>query len=164
MATTRDLYVQFKSIEGVYGANATTLQEDTVDTGLSIRGGLVWCIHFIEWWTHMGFTSPNLQTYDLVLSTVPGQAALPALGDRGTIGYYSGRTYLNTSGAGLIHQPHMQQLLPPVPIAAPQLVLYAQCGADLAGDRNQPFAVRIGFTTAPLSAAMYTEIAETWGW
>jgi len=54
--------------------------------------------------------------------------------------------------------------LPPIPLATPILSVYAASDVDIASLREALIPMRLGFTTAPLDAAAYTEIAEAWGW
>lgn len=159
-----DMFMQFKDITVLLnGANTSTLEEQEIDTGLSIRGRLVWLIHLIEvsipLWS---FTAPLV--LDVGASTRVGLAAMPPLGDPGVLFRASLSAHVATEG-GMVHTSPMQlRYLPPFPLAAPKLSVYAQSDADEAAFQGKPVSVRLGFTTAPLDAAMYTEIAETWGW
>jgi hypothetical protein len=42
--------------------------------------------------------------------------------------------------------------------------VYVQSATAHSDGNGKPVNLRMGFTTAPLDAAAYTEIAETWGW
>jgi hypothetical protein len=166
-ATSRDLYMQFDgAMVTSDGADATTLVSTTIETGLSIRGMLVFLVHQIEViWQAPQWVSPLAGEPRFALSTVEGLAAMPALNDKGTIAKFHWENYLNTSGAaGGIESHKVRHFLPPVPIAAPSITAYLKFENDAAGWQSSPFEFRICFTTAPIDAGMYTEIAETWGW
>jgi hypothetical protein len=164
MAAPKDLYMQFADVSVEFdSSDSSTLVTDKVNTGLSIRGQLIWLIHQIEvlFSTQEGGAS-NQQR--IAISTREGLTSLPNLGDAGVIAKLEKQFLLATSGISLIHQPHTAKYLPPIPIASPAIHLYAETKNDSANFRGELIEARFCFTTAPLDAKTYTEIAETWGW
>lgn len=166
-ATTKDLYMNFKDVEVDLDSTTSTatLVEAETDTGLTIRGGLVWLLHLIEWYFSDDAAAASV-TQIACLSTVAGQATMPELTDKGTIAKAQSAFQFAT-GVGFqfgLMQPFAQHYLPPIPIASPQICLYAKTNVDNSNLDGDTIRARIGFTTAPLDNAMYTEIAETWGW
>lgn len=164
MANSKDLYMQFADVSvNLDSSNTTTLVEGNVNTGLSIRGGLVWLIHLIEIIFAEGETTASV-TQNIALSTTPDLAAMPDLGDAGVICKAEKQVILVTSGVAFNLQPSAFHYLPPIPLAAPQISIYANTTADNSPLRGDLVEARIGFTTVPLDSALYAEIAETWGW
>lgn len=157
--TVKDAFLQFAVVKVTTdAANSTVLVQATLETGLSIRGGLAWLIHLLEWFLpHQAATLADMSG---VLCTVKGLTALPALGDKGVLS----RADWVSNSASEMWQPHRQSFLPPVPIASPSLTLYAKSTADVAGLRGKEAHCRIGYTCITLDAALYQEIAEVWGW
>jgi len=161
--TAKDLYMNFVALEGAIDeTDATELMEAVINTGLTIRGALIWLIHLVELYIPM----PRVTTarITVALSTRQGLAAMPAIGDDGVIVRASHDFHITTSGMQRFLMPLALHYLPPIPIATPQLSLYIQedtADADLLG---AAVAGRLGFTTTALDAAVYTEIAEAWGW
>lgn len=166
MAKAKDLYMNFANVLLSYDAsNSATLVSAKVDTGLSIRGGLVWLIHFIDFW-FANDPSAGHVTQQMALSTVNGLAAMPEITDKGLIERVDLQSFYYTA-AGFqygVGARKKENHLPPIPMASPQVVLYAKTAADITTIRGDAIKCRIGFTTAELDAAMYTEIAEVWGW
>ena len=158
-----DAYMNFKAVEGGTGADSDALQEYEETTGLSVRGQLVWLIHKIEWFFDVYFTT-NFLSVNAALSTVSGLSAMPEITDIGCVARVRCGFNMVTSGASRYNEPFTQSFLPPIPLAAPKLNLYVQGAADHADGQNKDVNCRIGFTTTALDSAMYTEIAETWGW
>lgn len=159
----KDVFMQFADIEGSTGAVSNVLGEFVINTGLSVRGALIWIIHMIE----IGFAgslSGSFKGVEYAISSRGSLATMPELGDHGVL--VRGKRLLSflTSGAALAVEPHRLPFSPPVPIAAPALHLYVQGAADHADGRNKRVDARVGFTTVPLDSALYTEIAEVWGW
>ena len=158
----RDLYLNFKDITLLLdGSDSSTVVTQPVPSGLSIRGALIWLVHLVECsvpQTNVSFTAK------VALSTVSELLAVPNIGDRGCLFRFDWGAYLATEGMHGFFYPLQLRYFPPVPIAAPELTLYAATGADVASLQGKPLQMRLGFTTAPLDAAAYTEIAETWGY
>jgi hypothetical protein len=163
--TSRDLYMQFKDISVALNASDSSyLVTDEMDTGLSIRGQLVWLIHLIEVFFQYTTGGSGAQVINFALSTVADLAALPALGDKGCLIVAQKEMAIATNGISYFNAPQQLKYLPPIPLAAPNLSIYAQTTADVSTLRSTTIKARLGFTTAPLDNAMYTEIAEVWGW
>lgn len=161
--TSRDLYLNFVALEtAIDAANSSTLVEVVLNTGLSIRGGLVWLIHLVELFVR----PPGSQAaeFSIALVTRQGLAAMPRVGDDGVICKVNRTMTLITSGMVAPFLPSVLHYLPPIPIACPQISLYCAENADVSGDRGVAIEGRVGFTTTPLDSAVYTEIAEAWGW
>jgi hypothetical protein len=159
------MFAQFAAVHvDLDSADTTVLVSNRLDTGLSIRGGLLWLIHAIDWYLAMDYsTSSCRQT--AALSTVEGLATMPNLQDRGCIDKIQENFIITTAVAiNIWYNPVRHGWLPPVPLAAPSINLYAQCTANIAALRGDEVACRIMFTTAPLDQAAYTEVAEVWGW
>jgi hypothetical protein len=89
---------------------------------------------------------------------------MPIAGDDGTIMYCERQTFLTTSGAMDTTWPKRYPFLPPVPIAAPELHLYAMVATNIAALYGDTVHGRFGFTTAPAEVGMALEIHEVWGW
>lgn len=158
----KDAFMNFAVLHADTDASASdTLVEAVLNTGLSIRGMLIWLIHLVE--VHVPMAEIDME-FQYCLSTRQGLASMPDLIDDGVISRGGLQTKLTTSGLAILEKPHAMHYLPPIPIATPQVSLYVRAAPDDASARNKPCDMRIGFTTAPLDAAAYTEIAETWGW
>jgi hypothetical protein len=159
-----DLYMNFATLQGAYASTATNLVEVQVNTGLSIRGALIWLIHQVEF-EHEAVAQAAVDIEPrYALSTRQGLSVMPGLGDDGVISAGRQLLVIVTSGAMSVQQPQVAQYLPPVPIATPQLSLYLIARVANAAVNSKAAKLRIGFTTAPLDSAVYTEIAEAWGW
>lgn len=162
-ATSKDLYMQFLDVSVLLdGSDIRTLVSGKVDTGLSIRGELAFLIHKIEVLFATGQDTGGLQTVSLC--TLGSLAAMPDLGGQGVLCKAERGLAWATSGITQITGPTALHYLPPLPLAAPEIHVYAQGDTDISALRGQKIEARLGFTTIPLDAAMYTEIAETWGW
>jgi hypothetical protein len=165
MPQTKDLYMNFRTIATATDGTATNLVEQKMNTGLSVRGRLIWLIHQLELHFVMAPAHAVDQAVRIALCTVEGLAAMPNLQDKGVIAVMAQMIHLNTNGEASWLMPWVQKWLPPVPIAAPNISLYVQADFNNAGVQNKPIKARLGFTT--LSAeepGVYTEIAETWGY
>lgn len=164
MAAPKDLYLQFADVSvDLDASDSSTLVNEKVDTGLSIRGQLIWLIHQIE----ILFSTDEAQasvTQQLAICTRSGLTALPNLGDAGVLCKAEKQFLFATSGLALEYSPLSLKYLPPIPIAAPSLYVYAKTNTDSSFLRGDTIETRFGFTTAPLDSKAYTEIAETWGW
>lgn len=162
----KDLFMNFADVSAMTdAANSGSLVEAAVNTGLSIRGQLIWLIHLIE------VTFPILDLhggtnhqFGMALSTRAGLATMPNIGEGGLIARMTAAMKFTTSGAQMSFTPLVLHYLPPIPLASPQISIYVNTNVDLAGYRAKTIHARLGFTTAPLDAAAYTEIAEVWGW
>lgn len=158
-----DAFLNFATFSGTFdAADSSVLVEIPVNTGLSIRGALIWLMHLVE--AHFEFV-PAAVTARAALSTRQGLVAMPVLGDDGLVALFELTVlFAGAAYAAPIIQPLVQHFLPPIPLATPQLSLYTATGADVAGMRGDKVDLRIGFTTAPLDGAAYVEVAEAWGW
>ncbi len=163
MAAPKDLYMNFKEITVVTdAANSVTLVEASVDTGLSIRGGFMWLIHLVEMEFDMPFIGTTHSLY-AALSVLKGRAVLPTYGQNGLITRYVRTFEALTSGFTNVQEPNRFSFLPPIPVAAPNLSLYAKSSLDHATLRGKDIHCRIGYTTTKLDSAAFLEIAEAWG-
>jgi len=162
VAKPKDLYMNTCRIKLKTAASSVTLVEAKKDTGLSVRGGLIWLLHAVEFF----FVAAHSTTVrsKLLLSTVPDLATFPALGDRGVISVGEVLTMLSSSGGGWLKQPIVNKYLPPIPLASPNISLYWMSSVDVAEIRLVDMEARLLFTTAPLDQKTYVEIAEVWGW
>jgi len=154
--------MQFAAGGITFGAASDTVVEDELPTGLTIRGGYAWLIHFFE----MQFTGLNGFTADIgvwsALSVTQGLAALPNIDDAGTISRIDMDLHLTTSGVFAHRRTLRDPFLPPLIIANPKLSVYIGTTSDQAGFQNQECFYRIGYTTVPIDQRSYLEIAETW--
>jgi len=154
------MYMNFKAIEvSLNGSDTTTVVEEQVPTGLSVRGLLIWQIHQVEWFSDQSEADCEIRA---ALSARTGLVGVPLLGDDGVYAWWARQTKLVTEGIHESLMPFHQPFLPPVPLAAPAISLYARTLADVAALQGTIVRVRIGYTTAPLDANAYLEIAETW--
>lgn len=161
-----DMFMNFTDVSVTTDAsNSTTLVEGKVNTGLSIRGALIWLVHMIECYMPIkeliGTTAHGML---VALSTRQGLVTMPNIGDDGVLSKFYQVYKLSTQGATELHSPLVNSYLPPIPLATPILSVYAASDVDIASLREALIPMRLGFTTAPLDAAAYTEIAEAWGW
>lgn len=161
-----DLFLNYVSIKLTTGASATTLVEQSLPTGLSVRGQYGWAIHAVEFMLSQRWVATAAAPTGVVqlgLTTKRGLAAIPSLGDDGTLAVHEEvRTFI-TSGETAIVRPHVVYMSPPVIIASPNLSLYWKASFDHAPLRAAEVIARIAYTTFALDSAAYTEIAETWG-
>jgi hypothetical protein len=103
-------------------------------------------------------------TQQIAVSTRSGLTSLPDLGDAGVVCKAEKQFMFATSGLSFEYSPQRLGYLPPIPIAAPSLYVYAQTSVDNSFLRGDTIETRFCFTTGPLDSKAYTEIAETWGW
>lgn len=157
-----DVFMQFAALAGVWPAVTTVLTEVALKTGLSIRGGLMWLIHRIEFLTELPRTSDS--EVAVSLSVRDGLVALPQLDDPGCLAELSVSQYYVTSGGNILQLPFAQHFLPPIPLAAPNLSLYFMSSPDQPTLDGTKIRCRVGYTTSPLDAKSYAEIAETWAY
>jgi len=160
----KDVFMQFKDFRiSLDAADSSTLVTVSFDTGLSVRGQLMWLCHLVEVWNPVrAFANPVI--CEMALSTRAGLAVFPEIGDPGLIFKESHAGHVITTGGQTTRDPHQLRFLPPIPLAAPNLSMYAQMDADEAAYRGVLLTARMGYTTTPLDAGAYVEIAETWGW
>lgn len=162
-ALARDMYMQFKDVSVEYdGSDSSVLVEGQVDTGLSVRGQLIWLVHLVEFF--FADDEGASQAQYVRICTRRGLVVLPDIGDNGVISGAERQLVVITSGTGFTMQPLVNHYLPPIPLASPQLSIYAETRTNEVTLRGDTVEARLGFTTAPLDSAAYTEIAETWGW
>lgn len=160
-APPTDAFMNFKDVTvDLDAADSSALVSNDENTGLSVRGALIWILHLVQVWLPYKQSAVSSElTY--ALSTVSGLTSMPSLGDRGLIT----KMHIAFFGAGtLMISPQVQHYLPPIPLAAPQITAYAQTDVNDVPYRGLEIEARLGFTTAPLDAASYTELAEVWGW
>jgi hypothetical protein len=170
-AKPKDIFTQFKVIRiKTDNANSTTLvggaaDDPVIDTNLSIRGGYAWLIHNIEWWLPCEVDAAAAESaVDAVLCTVGGLAALPLLTDKGVISKCTLMTDAVTSGGMGLYQPHNVHFLPALPLAAPNIYLYAASRTNQTGLRDEYVEARLHITTIEMDNALYAELAEVWGY
>jgi len=154
--------MQFAAGSVSFAAASDTLVEEELPTGLTIRGGYAWLIHFFEF----QFSGLNGYTADIgvwsALSVTQGLAALPNIDDAGTISRIDLDLFFTTSGGWCEPRTRRDAFLPPLIIANPKLSVYLGATSDMAGFQNQECFFRIGYTTVPIDQRSYLEIAETW--
>ena len=158
--------MNFAAVKASFTANPAVMVKEELGTGLSIRGALIWLVHLIE------FDVPGMRDdsinarLDVALSTKKGLGVMPRLDDDGCLAVYS--DLVLPSAAGQYHQlaagALRQSFLPPIPLASPAIHLYAKSESNDPGLASDDIYARLGFTTVELTMAVYTEIAETWGW
>lgn len=161
--TGSDMFLQFADVSAnLHGTDTSILVEGVRQTGLSVRGALIWLIHLVE--VHfdlLDLVAASAHNMELALCTRKGLTSMPDVGDHGVICKLEAAM---KTGGGPIVGPSVLHYLPPIPLAAPSISLYTKSNSHLASWVDSKLEARIGFTTAPLDAAAYTEIAETWGW
>lgn len=157
-----DVFMQFAAFSGVWPGVTTVLSTADLKTGLSIRGGIMWLIHMVELIT----AAPNLNGIhvQVSLSVRDALTVFPKLDDPGVLAHMEMEAHFNTSGRMIWGFPMVSHFLPPIPLAAPNLSLYWQSSADDAGLDGEDVIARVGYTTSPLDAKAYAEIAETWAY
>lgn len=156
--------MQFKGLcVSLDASDTTTLVSADVDTGLSLRGGIAWLVHAIDvaW---MDAVEAVAVVYSVALSTLKGQAVIPDLLAPGCVYRWNLQSTMLTSGRSDIHLQRREVFGPPVPLATPNLTIYASTQVDVAAARGDEIQIRIGYTTIPLEPAIFQEIAEVWGW
>lgn len=158
----QDLFMQFAAGRLTAGANSGTLVEEVISTGLSIRGGYAWLIHFVE----VMFTRSDSADADnirkVAFSVRQGEALLPEIDDAGTIARIDRAILYAASGVVQVPELMRYAMLPPVVIANPKVSVYYEDQTDDAPFRNLEIPFRIGYTTIPIDQKMYLEVAETW--
>lgn len=161
-ANPTDVFMQFAAIGGVWPGVTTVLTEVALKTGLSIRGGLMWLLHQIEFATSQ--PAANASIMSMALSVRDGLVTMPTIEDPGCLAELTMMRLVTTTGATTWAFPHVQHFLPPIPLAAPNLSLYFRTTTDDSGLDTNRASVRLGYTTTPLDAKAYAEIAETWAY
>lgn len=162
-AAPSDLYMNFMDLTvAMNSTNSSTLVTESVSTGLSVRSGLAWLIHKVEVIPGdiNGAATAVVRT---ALSTRKDLTTIPALGDKGCILQMDMGILYSATGNSRHQTPIPYNYLPPIPLAAPTLNVYAQTTADTATQRGKDVKVRIGFTTQEIDNKLYLELAETWG-
>lgn len=160
----KDLYMNFKSIPGLSGAVATDLKEYNVDTGVTIRGHIIWLVHMVQFYIDFDTTSGVTNKIKYALSTLTKLTVMPELTDKGCIAKGQSHLWHITEGGFSRDIPKTQIFLPPIPVASPKLALYVQASVDNAEVRSKNCDVRMGYTTAAAEEGAYTEVVEAWGW
>lgn len=159
----QDLFMQWYPIEVTLdAADTTTLTENQITTGLSIRGEYAWLIHRIEYYfdaLYLGGAVDN--RVDVAVSVAQGAAAMPAINDPGVIHKLSWAYAFGAAGVQFFDLPRVWSSMPPTIIAAPTLSVYANTVADFASYQGQSIQARLGYTTIPIDQKLYLEIAET---
>lgn len=159
---TQDLFMQFATVALTTGADSTTLTEEELPTGLTIRGGYAWLVHFVE----VGM--PGLHAFaadnvmQVALSVRQGESAMPEIDDAGTISKITASCLYQTSGVSVVQNPMRDPFLPPVIICNPKLSMYWQSTVNDAAVQSTVVRMRIGYTTVAVDKQTYMEIAETW--
>lgn len=156
-----DIFLQFAAWTLTWPAVSTTLVEEPKNTGLSVRGGLMWLVHLVELLGAFSSGATNV-TIRAALSIIKGATIMPRPADKGYVAGFSSLSRFTTSGMYEQPLPAVLSYLPPVPIAAPNLSGYIVSDTDVPGLDAKELFMRIGYTTEPLDAKGYAEIAETW--
>ncbi|TET55250.1 MAG: hypothetical protein E3J64_00565 [Anaerolineales bacterium] len=164
MAKPQDIYMQFADVSVAYHAtDVTNVVEGFRNTGLSIRGGLVWLIHMIEiLFIGIYYHGNTDQKESIALSTVTGLTSMPLLGRKGTLCKAELDHGLTTSGAASGEGPKILRYLPPIPFAAPSVRIYGACLNNQVPMQGKTIEARIGYTTEAIDKATYAELAEVW--
>ena len=170
-----DILMQFFSLPlDVTALISTTLFTSEYNTGLSIRGNYFWYIHLVEFHFLLKALLKPAAAYEGALSCAisarSGLTVMPQPEDPGVVAYQ--RLLIDGDSGGyapvFAELTKRQSFLPPVPLAHPKLNVYMQMalgsGTAPTWTAGRKLTARIGFTTAPLTAQMYEEIAETWGY
>jgi len=160
--TQQDLYMQWYPITGAFDAtDSSDLAESEITTGLSIRGNYAWLVHRVELYlVKLQLISAD-NNWRICLSTETGATTMPDINDAGTICRFGLFNALTTSGEVIIWQPFTWTSFPPTIIASPKLSLYCEMQTDDANFQGAQVVGRIGYTTVPIDAKAYLEIAET---
>jgi len=162
-ATPSDMYMNFLDASVTLGATSTDVVSTEIATGLSIRGGLAFLIHKIQYKMFEIGQAGVTANIPIALSTRAGEGSVPELGDQGCIDAALVDVNAGAAGAETRITPFEHGFLPPIPVASPKIVAYATCSANNATYQSGKIEIRIGFTTVKIDSKMYTELAETWG-
>lgn len=155
-----DVLMQFAVVNATWAGDTSVLAEGAHQTGLSIRGGLMWLIHLIELYLPRVLDAIDNRLY-MSLSAMAGRTSMPSVTAKGTLMQIEQSIGLTTSGAVVAHSPIVHHYLPPIPFAGPNLSLYLQTDNDAAEVSAGSYA-RVGFTTQAVDSASYAELAEVW--
>lgn len=163
----KDQYMNFFTIEVTSSSNSANIAEESVPTGSGMATNLAWRIHKVEVFsdnTWTGYTSGSRQHW--ALSTRKGLSAIPGLDDKGTLCRFATtiQAFGTPANAYQFTQPLVQDFLPPMIIATPNLSFYFVTETNFAGAQNQVQKLRIGFTTEKLTESLYREVFETWNY
>lgn len=162
-ATMSDLYMQFVSFEAdLHSVSTDNMVQTEVQTGLSVRGNLVWLIHQIE--LYLGAEELAVpMTFQVALSTQPGIAgAIGGVLEPNDTGVLVRWNVGAGAGSWLIC-PIVYRTLPPIPFAAPKLYWQIATTTHEVALVNKSIQGRIAYTTTPMETALYTELLEVWG-
>lgn len=156
--TKKDKYINI-AVGSVTMSAANTLTESEILTNLSIRAGLAWEIHFVDFQVSNSDLIAQNDHTNIVLSGKQGEAALPNLiSDQYIAGYHLLVAFV-TSGHSIIDVIKRVRFPKPMIFLKDKMSLYGfsagQSGA-LTG------LCRIGYTVTPVKAMTALEIAETW--
>ena len=164
-ARPKDIYGQFALVRAfVHGSDTTETVTGKLNTGLSIRHGIIWLIHMVEFFTQELHQINADNDLSWVLSTVPEEPVIPELTDKGVIAKSQLEWTVLTSGGGAFELPAVRSFLPPIPIAAPSLNVYFKTADNSSPLYGALVEARIMYTTQEVDdPALYTEIAEVWG-
>lgn len=166
--TADDLFMQFKPLPGISNAtDSETVSERSYTTGLSVRAPLLWLIHKVEIDFDLAtmMVVPDEHVTQVALSTISGLTVFPRIGDHGVIAIVDvvvGHGAAGNEGGFVLKSPEVEDFLPPIPLASPNLSVYCRSAPDISTLRGIRHDVRIGFTTAPIEKDAYAEIAEVW--
>jgi len=156
--TPTDMFIQFASLQ--IDLTGVLLLSILKNTGLSVRGGLMWLIHWVELYQSGGCVGLAAGgTEYLALSTLNGLPQIPNVGDKGLIAREDFFSTMVTTGASDAWARRRTPFFPPMPLAAPHLVFYARRNVSTT---TAPVYCRVGYTTTHLEAKEYAEVAEVW--
>lgn len=163
-ARAQDLFMQWAPIEVTLdGADSSSLETDSMTTGLSIRGDYGWLIHRLEVsGSFMEYIVGSANQLEVAVAVTDQYTTFPQINEKGVIAHL-GMVYALTgaSGGAAFSVPLVWPCLPPTIIASPKVTVYAHSTQDDAGLRGKTLFMRFGYTTVPLDDRSYLEIAET---
>lgn len=159
-----DIFMNFLPIEVTHAANATTLVETEVSTGMTPFSNRPWgmSIALVEFGRRLPASETADNMHRMILSTRQGLSSTPNFVDQGVIAESNLVTTLTTSGWTSFYNLDRQQFLPTVLVATPKLSLYASASADSAAYQSQKEMCRIGFLTVEMTQQLWNEVAQTW--
>ena len=154
-----DVLTQFMPMRVAFAADSSVLVSANYSTGLSIRHGLAWLVHAVHF--SMGIVAATLAdgAVVMVISTKKGLTTRPEIADAGVVAL---RRITLGSEPGVHDGFYHEAFMPPVPLVAGNLTLYAKADTDLACLAEQSVYARIAYTTMELDAKDYVEVAEVW--
>ena len=163
----RDQFLNFFVLTKPSQAAATTLSTADFNTGAGVATMLAWRIHKIEWYNEGSFSgAADGNAMEVGISTRKSLTVLPSLTDKGTIAVFRLVATVYGAGTGMtyVEYPKVQDFLPPMLIATPNISIYIDCTADFAGMQSKTQFVRIGFTSQKLTESAYREVFEPWNY